>query len=80
MGGLLSDKIGRRPVLVGITTLAIFTSYPVLSWLVSDISFSNLLITLAYFRSFWYVQRHYGRNACRSDAKTCTYRWLLFSI
>ncbi|MDB0155041.1 citrate-proton symporter, partial [Acinetobacter baumannii] len=26
MGGLLSDKIGRRPVLVGITTLAIFTS------------------------------------------------------
>ncbi len=54
MGGLLSDKIGRRPVLVGITTLAIFTSYPVLSWLVSDISFSNLLITLAYF-SFFFV-------------------------
>lgn len=41
MGGLLSDKIGRRPVLVGITTLAIFTSYPVLSWLVSDISFQT---------------------------------------
>lgn len=53
MGGLLSDKIGRRPVLVGITTLAIFTSYPVLSWLVSDISFSNLLITLAYFSFFF---------------------------
>lgn len=53
MGGLLSDKIGRRPVLVGITTLAIFTTYPVLSWLVSDISFTNLIITLAYFSFFF---------------------------
>jgi MHS family citrate/tricarballylate:H+ symporter-like MFS transporter len=53
MGGLLSDKIGRRPVLVGITILCIFTSYPVLSWLVNDVSFSNLLITLAYFSFFF---------------------------
>jgi MHS family citrate/tricarballylate:H+ symporter-like MFS transporter len=33
MGGLLSDKIGRRPVLVGYYTSISLPAYPVLSWL-----------------------------------------------
>jgi len=38
-----SDKIGRRPLLIGITVLALFTAYPALSWLVAAPSFSRLL-------------------------------------
>ena len=42
--GALSDKIGRRPLLLGATLLAILTAYPALSWLVANPSFSHLLI------------------------------------
>ena len=42
--GALSDRVGRRPVLLVFTLLAIFTAYPVLSWLVGNISFQNLVI------------------------------------
>lgn len=55
IGGMLSDKIGRKPVLISITVLAICTSYPALHWLVNDISFSHLLITLLYFSFFFGV-------------------------
>lgn len=41
--GALSDRIGRRPVLVAFTTLTILTAYPVLAWLVVDPSFGKLL-------------------------------------
>ena len=42
--GSLSDKIGRKPLLLGATILAILTAYPALSWLVANPSFSHLLI------------------------------------
>ena len=42
--GSLSDKIGRKPLLLGSTILAILTAYPALSWLVANPSFSHLLI------------------------------------
>ena len=42
MGGL-SDRIGRRPLLITCSILALVTGYPALSWLVSDPSFSRLL-------------------------------------
>ncbi len=45
VSGALSDRIGRRPLLIGTTLLAIVTAYPVVHWLVSDISFGHLLIT-----------------------------------
>ena len=43
--GALSDRIGRRPVLITFTVLPILTVYPLLSWLVSNITFENMLIT-----------------------------------
>lgn len=43
MGGL-SDRIGRRPLLVGSTLLAAATSYPVMAWLVAHPSFGHLLL------------------------------------
>ena len=42
--GSLSDKIGRKPLLLGSTILAILTAYPALSWLVANPSFSHLLV------------------------------------
>ncbi|WNW10869.1 MFS transporter [Pseudomonas sp. DTU_2021_1001937_2_SI_NGA_ILE_001] len=42
--GSVSDRIGRKPLLVGATVLAIITAYPALSWLVAHPSFGNLLI------------------------------------
>jgi MHS family citrate/tricarballylate:H+ symporter-like MFS transporter len=43
--GALSDRIGRWPVLVTFTVLPILTAYPMLSWLVANISFENMLVT-----------------------------------
>ena len=53
IGGWLSDRIGRRPVLVGIAALAIFTAFPTLNWLVNNITFSNLILALLYFSFFF---------------------------
>lgn len=41
--GAGSDRIGRRPVLIAFTALALVTAYPVMSWLVQSPSFGRLL-------------------------------------
>ena len=41
--GALSDRIGRRPLLVACTVLALASAYPAMSWLVGAPSFSRLL-------------------------------------
>src|ERR1700720_1073630 len=41
--GTLSDRIGRRPQLVGCTALLLLTAYPALLWLVHEPSFGRLL-------------------------------------
>jgi MFS family permease len=41
--GALSDKAGRRPLLLAFTVLTIVTAYPALLWLVSAPSFGRLL-------------------------------------
>ncbi len=48
IGGALSDRIGRKPILIAITVLAICTSYPALSWLSSAPSFGRMLIVLLW--------------------------------
>jgi metabolite-proton symporter len=44
MGGAISDKVGRRPLLILITVAAIVTAYPAMLWLVSDPSTARLLL------------------------------------
>jgi MFS transporter, MHS family, citrate/tricarballylate:H+ symporter len=51
--GAVSDRVGRKPILVIFTVLAILTSYPALSWLVGSTSFSHLLLVELWF-SFLY--------------------------
>jgi metabolite-proton symporter len=42
--GALSDRVGRRPLLVGFTMLMLVSAYPAMLWLVGEPSFSRLLI------------------------------------
>ena len=51
--GSLSDRIGRRPLLILFTLLMLATAYPVMLWLVRDPSFSRLL-TVELWLSFLY--------------------------
>jgi len=43
ISGMVSDRIGRRPILIACTVLALLTAYPALSWLVAAPSFARLL-------------------------------------
>jgi MHS family citrate/tricarballylate:H+ symporter-like MFS transporter len=42
--GAISDRIGRKPVLLGFTLLTMATAYPAVSWLVLQPSFERMLI------------------------------------
>jgi len=42
--GALSDRVGRRPLLIGFSVTMLLTAYPVLAWLSGDVSFTHLLI------------------------------------
>lgn len=41
--GALSDRVGRRPLLIGATVLAAVMTYPLMRWLVAGPSFGGLL-------------------------------------
>src|SRR6267143_1998940 len=49
--GALSDRIGRRPLLLAVTILMLITAYPVMLWLVKEPSFGRLL-TVELWLSF----------------------------
>jgi len=42
--GALSDRIGRRPILITFSTLAFLTAYPALSWLAEGPTFPKMLM------------------------------------
>ena len=47
--GAVSDKVGRRPMLLISSGVALLTAYPVLAWLVSAPSFGRLLAAALWF-------------------------------
>ena len=49
IGGAISDKIGRRPLLVLFTVATLLTAYPAMSWLVSSPSTLRLLLVELWF-------------------------------
>jgi MHS family citrate/tricarballylate:H+ symporter-like MFS transporter len=53
IGGALSDRIGRKPVLLTIAALSLVTAYPTLLWLVAAPSFSKMLMVELLF-SFYF--------------------------
>lgn len=52
--GALSDRVGRWPVLIGFSILAIATAYPAMSWLVQTPNLTHLLI-VSLWLSFLYA-------------------------
>ena len=53
IGGALSDRIGRKPVLLTSATLSLLTAYPLLLWLVDAPSFGKM-VTVELLLSFFY--------------------------
>ena len=51
--GALSDRVGRRPLLIGCTLLLLATAYPAMVWLVDGPTFGKLLAVELWF-SFIY--------------------------
>jgi MHS family citrate/tricarballylate:H+ symporter-like MFS transporter len=49
IGGAISDRIGRRPLLFAVPMVALLTAYPAMSWLVVDPSFAKLLAVELWF-------------------------------
>ena len=47
--GSLSDRVGRRPLLMTFASLALVTAYPALAWLVTQPSFGRLLAVALWF-------------------------------
>jgi metabolite-proton symporter len=54
-GGAISDRVGRRPILILITVTAVLTAYPAMLWLVSEPSTARLLIVELWFSIFFGV-------------------------
>ena len=52
--GALSEKVGRKKILLTFTVLPILTVYPIMHRLVANISFENLLVTELWL-SFMYA-------------------------
>ncbi|HEY2861635.1 MAG TPA: MFS transporter [Terracidiphilus sp.] len=53
ISGSLSDRIGRRPILIACTIAALLTAYPAMWWLVSAPSFARLLTVELWFAFFY---------------------------
>lgn len=53
IGGAISDRIGRYPLLFLISALALLTAYPVMAWLVVAPTFPKLLTTVLLFSSYF---------------------------
>ena len=51
--GALSDRIGRKPLLIVFSALTLLTAYPALAWLVAAPTFANMLLVLLWL-SFLY--------------------------
>ncbi|KAF0668222.1 hypothetical protein L244_18725, partial [Salmonella enterica subsp. enterica serovar Worthington str. BCH-3194] len=52
IGGAISDRIGRRAVLMGITLLALITTWPVMQWLTAAPDFTRMTLVLLWFSFF----------------------------
>jgi MFS family permease len=53
ISGSLSDRIGRRPILIACTVAALLTAYPAMWWLVTAPSFARLLTVELWFAFFY---------------------------
>jgi MHS family citrate/tricarballylate:H+ symporter-like MFS transporter len=75
----VSDRVGRRPVLVVFTALAILTAYPALSWLVAAPSFEKMLMVLLWL-SFLYASYNGAMVVALTEIVPASVRTAGFSL
>jgi metabolite-proton symporter len=77
--GALSDRIGRRPILIACTVVALLTAYPALAWLVSAPSFGRLL-AVELWLSFLYGSYNGAMVVCLTEIMPVAVRTAGFSV
>ncbi len=63
VGGALSDRVGRKPVLLAIAGLSLVTAYPALHWLVTEPTFGKMLAVEMMFSFYFGVYSGTMRGA-----------------
>ncbi len=77
--GALSDRVGRRPMLLTFTALTIVTSYPAMQWLTADPSFSRLLMVELWL-SFLYASYNGAMVVALTEVMPADVRTVGFSL
>jgi MHS family citrate/tricarballylate:H+ symporter-like MFS transporter len=77
--GAVSDRVGRRPVLMTFTALAIVTAYPALSWLVASPSFEKMLMVELWL-SFIYASYNGAMVVALTEIVPASVRTAGFSL
>lgn len=77
--GSLSDRIGRRPILLCFTILTILTAYPMMSWLVAAPSFQRMLIVELWL-SFLYGSYNGAMVVALTEVVPAHVRTVSFSL
>jgi MFS transporter, MHS family, citrate/tricarballylate:H+ symporter len=77
--GALSDRVGRRPLLLTFTSLAIVTAYPAMSWLVTDPTFGKML-AVELWLSFLYASYNGAMVVALTEVVPASVRTAGFSL
>jgi MHS family citrate/tricarballylate:H+ symporter-like MFS transporter len=79
VGGAVSDRVGRKPVLLTIAVLSLLTAYPALSWLAAAPTFGKLLVVQMMF-SFYFGVYSGTMLGCLVEIVPAHVRTTCFSI
>ncbi len=77
--GALSDRIGRRPILIAYSVLAVITAFPALTWLASAPSFLHML-SVELWLSFLYAGYNGALVVCLTEIMPRDFRTSGFSL
>ena len=77
--GALSDRIGRKPLLICFTLLTVLTAYPVMRWLVGAPSFGTMLVVELWL-SFLYASYNGAMVVALTEVMPVEVRTVGFSL
>ena len=77
--GALSDRVGRKPLLVVFTVLTLFTAYPALKWLVASPGFGRML-EVELWLSFLYASYNGAMVVALTEVMPVDVRTVGFSL
>ena len=77
--GALSDRVGRKPLLIVFTVLTILTAYPALKWLVGEPSFARML-AVELWLSFLYASYNGAMVVALTEVMPVNVRTAGFSL